>query len=41
MTFNDKGDKTTATYFVLQVASADPAQWNTNQVIKSLDIAAP
>jgi len=41
VTFNDKGDKTTATYFVLQVASADPAQWNTNQVIKSLDIAAP
>ena len=41
VSFNDKGDKTVATYFVLQVASADPAQWNTNQVIKSLDIAAP
>ena len=41
VTFNDKGDKTVATYFVLQVASADPAQWNTNQVVKSLDIAAP
>lgn len=41
VTFNDKGDKTVATYFVLQVASADPAQWNTNQVIKLLDIPAP
>ncbi|MCX6043316.1 MAG: branched-chain amino acid ABC transporter substrate-binding protein [Caldilinea sp.] len=41
VTFNDKGDKTVATYFVLQVASADPALWNTNQVVKLLDIPAP
>lgn len=41
VTFNEKGDKLVATYFVLQVASADPALWNTNEVIKSLDIAAP
>lgn len=41
VTFNAIGDKTSATYFVLQVASADPAQWNTNQVIKALDIEAP
>jgi branched-chain amino acid transport system substrate-binding protein len=41
VTFNDKGDKTVATYFVLQVASADPALWNTNEVVKLLDIPAP
>lgn len=41
VTFNAIGDKTSATYFVLQVASADPAEWNTNQVIKALDIEAP
>lgn len=41
VTFNEKGDKTVATYFVLQVASADPALWNTNPVIKALDIPAP
>lgn len=41
VTFNSIGDKTSATYFVLQVGSADPAEWNNNQVIKSLDIEAP
>lgn len=41
VTFNEKGDKTVATYFVLQVASADPALWNTNEVIRLLDIPAP
>lgn len=41
VTFNAIGDKTSATYFVLQVASADPAEWNNNQVIKALDIEAP
>lgn len=41
VTFNAIGDKTSATYFVLQVKSADPADWNSNTVVKSLDIAAP
>lgn len=41
VTFNAIGDKTTATYFVLQVKSADPADWNSNEVVKSLDIDAP
>ncbi|MEZ4729816.1 MAG: branched-chain amino acid ABC transporter substrate-binding protein [Caldilineaceae bacterium] len=41
VTFNAIGDKTSATYFVLQVGSADPAEWNNNEVVKSLDIAAP
>ncbi len=41
VTFNGIGDKTTATYFVLQVGSTDPAEWNNNQVIKALDIEAP
>jgi len=41
VTFNDIGDKTSATYFVLQVGSADPALYGDNQIIKSLDIPAP
>jgi branched-chain amino acid transport system substrate-binding protein len=41
VTFNSVGDKALATYFVLQVSSADPAEWNNNEVIESLDIAAP
>lgn len=40
-TFNKIGDVTSAKYFVLQVASADPAEWNNNALIKALDIAAP
>jgi branched-chain amino acid transport system substrate-binding protein len=41
ITFNEIGDPTSAKYFVLQVGSADPADWNSNTVIESLDIAAP
>ena len=41
VTFNSKGDKTVATYFVLQVGSSDPAEWNNNELVKALDIAAP
>jgi branched-chain amino acid transport system substrate-binding protein len=41
VTFNSVGDKALATYFVIQVGSADPAEWNNNEVIESLDIAAP
>ncbi|HXF61141.1 MAG TPA: branched-chain amino acid ABC transporter substrate-binding protein [Caldilineaceae bacterium] len=41
ITFNEKGDKTVATYFVLQVQSADPAEWNNNQVVQTLEIEAP
>jgi len=41
ITFNSIGDKESATYFVLQVGSADPTQWNNNKVVKSLDIQAP
>jgi branched-chain amino acid transport system substrate-binding protein len=40
-TFNDIGDPTVAKYFILQVQSSDPAEWNTNEVIQSLDIPAP
>jgi branched-chain amino acid transport system substrate-binding protein len=39
--FNSVGDKEVATYFVLQVTSADPAEWNNNELVESLDIAAP
>jgi branched-chain amino acid transport system substrate-binding protein len=39
--FNAKGDLTTAKYFVIQVTSADPAQWNDNKIDQTLDIAPP
>ena len=39
--FNAKGGLTTAKYFVIQVTSADPANWNDNTVAETLDIAPP
>jgi branched-chain amino acid transport system substrate-binding protein len=39
--FNSIGDLTTAKYFVIQVASADPEKWNENPVSETLDIAPP
>ena len=38
--FDEKGDPQKATYFVLQVASDDPAKWG-EKVVKRLEIAAP
>jgi len=39
--FNAKGDLVTAKYFVIQVTSADPANWNDNKIDQTLDIAPP
>lgn len=41
VTFNGNGDKTVATYFVLEVQSADPEEWNNNTVVQTLEIEAP
>jgi branched-chain amino acid transport system substrate-binding protein len=40
-TFNGIGDPTVAKYFVIKVATADPAKWNDNPVVETLDIAPP
>lgn len=40
-TFNSIGDPIVAKYFVIKVASADPAKWNDNPVVETLDIAPP
>jgi len=40
-TFNGIGDPTLAQYFILQVKSADPAQWNENTLVQTLSIAPP
>jgi branched-chain amino acid transport system substrate-binding protein len=40
-TFNAIGDPTIAKYFVMKVNSADPAKWNDNPVVETLDIAPP
>jgi branched-chain amino acid transport system substrate-binding protein len=39
--FDEKGDPKKALYFVLQVASEDPAKWGENKEVKRLSIAAP
>ena len=39
--FDSKGDPKTATYFVLEVVSDDPAKWGENKAVKRLTIAAP
>ncbi|TFG82760.1 MAG: branched-chain amino acid ABC transporter substrate-binding protein [Spirochaetales bacterium] len=40
-TFNAKGDLAKAKYFIIQVTSADAAQWSQNKIDKILDIAPP
>jgi branched-chain amino acid transport system substrate-binding protein len=35
ITFDANGDRTTATYYVLKVASVDPAKWGSNPVLTS------
>ncbi len=39
--FNENGDVTSASYFVIKVTSADPAKWGENAVIQTLSIAPP
>ncbi len=39
--FDEKGDRKKAGYFILQVASEDPAKWSGNKLIRRLDIAPP
>jgi branched-chain amino acid transport system substrate-binding protein len=39
--FDSKGDRQKAQYFVLKVASDDPAKWGDNKIVKQLTIAAP
>ena len=39
--FDEKGDPKKGLYFVLQVASEDPAKWGENKEVKRLEIAAP
>ena len=40
-TFNSIGDPVVAKYFVIKVASNNPAKWNDNPVVQTLDIAPP
>jgi branched-chain amino acid transport system substrate-binding protein len=41
VTFNSIGDPVVAKYFVIKVGSPDPANWSTNPVVETLDIAPP
>ncbi len=41
ITFDANGDPEVSTYYVLQVGSADPAQWGANTIISTLQIPSP
>ncbi len=41
ITFNGKGDLVKAKYFIIQLTSADPAQWSNNKIAQVLDIEPP
>ncbi|HSB79148.1 MAG TPA: branched-chain amino acid ABC transporter substrate-binding protein [Candidatus Methylomirabilis sp.] len=41
ITFDGKGDRQKAGYFILQVASADPAKWDDNKLLERKEIAPP
>ena len=41
ISFDSKGDRQKAQYFVLQVANDDPQKWGDNKIVKQLTIAAP
>ena len=40
-TFDENGDPVPATYFVIQIVSADPAQWGQIRLAKTLRINPP
>jgi branched-chain amino acid transport system substrate-binding protein len=41
ITFDDNGDPETSNYYVLQVVSADPAEWSNNEVVSTIEIPSP
>jgi ABC-type branched-subunit amino acid transport system substrate-binding protein len=41
ITFDAKGDRVPATYYVIKVGSADAAEWNNNEVITTLETEPP
>lgn len=41
ITFDANGDPQTANYFILQVGSADPAEWVNNQGIQQIELPSP
>jgi branched-chain amino acid transport system substrate-binding protein len=41
ISFDDNGDREVANYFVLEVTSADPAEWANNAIISQLAIPSP
>lgn len=41
ITFDDNGDPEIGLYYILQVGSADPAEWSNNELLASLEIPSP
>lgn len=41
VSFDDKGDRSPATYYIFEVGSGDPAQWGNNKVVSEIEQAPP
>ncbi|MBW4435832.1 MAG: branched-chain amino acid ABC transporter substrate-binding protein [Pleurocapsa minor GSE-CHR-MK-17-07R] len=41
ITFDDVGDPEIGLYYVIEVASADPAEWSNNSILATLEIPSP
>ena len=39
--FDDNGDPEIGQYYILSVGSADPADWNSNELLSSQNIPSP
>lgn len=41
VTFDEKGDRSPATYYVFEVGSGDPAEWGNNEVVSEIEQEPP
>jgi branched-chain amino acid transport system substrate-binding protein len=41
ITFDANGDRTVATYYVLEVVASTPEEWGSNEVISTIDLPSP
>jgi branched-chain amino acid transport system substrate-binding protein len=41
ITFDDNGDPEIGLYYVIEVASGDPAEWSNNSILATLEIPSP
>jgi len=41
ISFDEKGDRKRARYFVIRVESANPSLWGQNRFVKTIEVAPP